>query len=153
MIFISSQIFYTLFFVPAWLLCDLSIAHLHLIKMQYCFSINILFDMTETNFHIIWKHSPSRFFVFTLKGLSPLCVNMCLCSQLWLVDGVLYTLQPFHRHTNTWRAQKEEIRAAGAHGAQSHQEKTNREERGALWTLPRGLADKNKNLDKSFLKL
>ncbi|TNN35423.1 hypothetical protein EYF80_054416 [Liparis tanakae] len=37
----------------------------------------------------------------TLKGLSPLWVSMCLCSQLWLVDGVLYTLQPFHRHTNT----------------------------------------------------
>lgn len=39
--------------------------------------------------------------VFTLNGLSPLWVSMCLCSQLWLVDGVLYTLQPFHRHTNT----------------------------------------------------
>ena len=39
--------------------------------------------------------------VVTLNGLSPLWVSMCLCSQLWLVDGVLYTLQPFHRHTNT----------------------------------------------------
>lgn len=38
-----------------------------------------------------------------LKGLSPLWVSMCLCSQLWLVDGVLYTLQPFHRQTNTWK--------------------------------------------------
>lgn len=45
--------------------------------------------------------------VLTLKGLSPLWVSMCLCSQLWLVDGVLYTLQPFHRHTNTCVAHKQ----------------------------------------------
>ena len=39
--------------------------------------------------------------LLTLKGLSPLCVSMCLCNQIWLVDGVLYTLQPFHKQTNT----------------------------------------------------
>lgn len=64
--------------------------------------------------------------VFTLKGLSPLCVNMCLWSQLWLVDGVLYTLQPFHRHTNTWGTNRdggeERSRRSCRHSEQMHNE-------------------------------
>lgn len=49
-----------------------------------------------------WAHATlGRPHIHTLKGLSPLCVSMCRCNQLWLVDGVLYTLQPFHKQTNT----------------------------------------------------
>lgn len=72
--------------------------------------------------------------VFTLNGLSPLCVNMCLWSQLWLVDGVLYTLQPFHRQTNTWgtiRVKQEERRRSLCR----HSEQTIQEEKRKRWKV------------------
>lgn len=53
---------------------------------------------------------------------------MCLWSQLWLVDGVLYTLQPFHRQTNTWRADRDEDRSWCERSEQTHEEKKTRRE-------------------------
>lgn len=80
---------------------------------------------TKTHKTEFKKKEQFTVFVFTLKGLSPLWVNMCLWSQLWLVDGVLYTLQPFHRQTNTWRADRDEDRSRswGEHSEQTREEK------------------------------
>lgn len=83
--------------------------------------------------------------VFTLNGLSPLCVNMCLWSQLWLVDGVLYTLQPFHRQTNTWgtkRVKQEERRRSLCR----HSEQTIQGEKRKRWKVGERKTTKKKGL-------
>lgn len=65
--------------------------------------------------------------VFTLKGLSPLWVNMCLWSQLWLVDGVLYTLHPFHIHTKTWGTTRNQDKGRWRHISRHDKEETSRD--------------------------